>query len=315
MARKIRFTPDGGALYEVTCRTVHSRLLLRPGPLLNEVIVGALGRAQRLYPLEICAFFFASNHFHLLARAEDSDRLARFMGYFNSKLAREVARSTGWRDKVFSRRYQAILVSDEEEAQVGRLVYILSHGCKENLVARPQDWPGVHCITALLTGQPIKGTWFDRTKEWEARLRGEEFGARQFATTEIVTLSPLPCWRDLSAEQYREKIAELVQVIVAQAAARRAATGIEPLGADAILRQHPFSQPAKTKKSPAPLVHAASKRVRNEMRIAYRWFVRAFREAAEYLRAGDRLARFPRGSFPPGLPFVRVGRLAISPAT
>ena len=158
MARKIRFTPDGGALYEVTCRTVHSRFLLRPGPLLNEIIVGALGRAQRLYPLEICAFVFASNHFHLLARAEDSERLARFMGYFNSKLAREVARSTGWRDKVFSRRYQAILVSEEEEAQVGRLVYILSHGCKENLVARPQDWPGVHSVIALLTGQPIEGS-------------------------------------------------------------------------------------------------------------------------------------------------------------
>ncbi len=91
------------------------------------------------------------------------------MGYFNSKLAREVARSTGWRDKVFSRRYQAILVSDEEEAQIGRLVYVLSHGCKENLVARPQDWPGVHSVTALLTGEPIEGTWFDRTREWEAR--------------------------------------------------------------------------------------------------------------------------------------------------
>ncbi len=37
------------------------------------------------------------------------------------------------------------------------------------LVARPQDWPGVHCVTALLTGEPIEGTWFDRTKEWEAR--------------------------------------------------------------------------------------------------------------------------------------------------
>ena len=159
-------------------------------------------------------------------------------------------------------------MSDEEEAQVGRLVYILSHGCKENLVARPQDWPGVHCVTALLTGEPIEGTWFDRTREWEARLRGEEFGARQFAETETLSLAPLPCWGDLSAEQYRERIAEMVEAIIAQAAARRAAAGIEPLGAAAILRQHPFSQPAKTKKSPAPLVHAASKRVRTEVRIA-----------------------------------------------
>jgi len=167
----------------------------------------------------------------------------------------------------------------------------------------------------LLNGQPIEGTWFDRTREWAARQRGEEFGARQFAETEVVQFAPLPCWQHLSSVQYRERIAELVEAIIAMAAARRAAKGIEPLGAAAIHRQHPFSQPAKTKKSPAPLVHAASKRVRTEIKIAYSWFARAFREAAEYLRAGDRLARFPRGSFPPGLPFVRAGRLAISPAT
>ncbi len=67
---------------------------------------------------------------------------------------------------------------------MGRLGYILSHGCKENLVARPQDWPGVHCVTALLTGEPIEGTWFDRTREWKARQRGEELGARQFAESD-----------------------------------------------------------------------------------------------------------------------------------
>jgi hypothetical protein len=28
---------------------------------------------------------------------------------------------------------------------------------------------GVHCVTALLTGLPIEGTWCDCTREWEAR--------------------------------------------------------------------------------------------------------------------------------------------------
>jgi hypothetical protein len=37
---------------------------------------------------------------------------------------------------------------------------------------------------------------------------------------------------------------------------------------------------------------------------AYAWFVGAFRDASEKLRAGDRAAPFPRGSFPPALPFV-----------
>lgn len=39
----------------------------------------------------------------------------------------------------------------------------------------------------------------------------------------------------------------------------------------------------------------------------YAKFVAAFRVAAEQLKAGDRSARFPEGSFPPGLPFVKAG--------
>src|SRR5215208_6733047 len=58
-----------------------------------------------------------------------------FMTYFNSKLAREIGRLTGWRQKIWSRRYQAIVVSQEEEAQEARLAYVLAHGVKEQLVA------------------------------------------------------------------------------------------------------------------------------------------------------------------------------------
>jgi len=52
------------------------------------------------------------------------------------------------------------------------------------------------------------------------------------------------------------------------------------------------------------LFHAASKSARQELYAAYGWFVAAFREAAEKLRAGDRTVSFPAGSFPPALPFV-----------
>ena len=73
-----------------------------------------------------------------------------------------------------------------------------------------------------------------------------------------------------------------------------------------MLRQHPHTQPNKTKKSPAPRFHAASKAIRDGLREAYGLFLAAFRDAAELLKAGDRSARFPVGSFPPGLPFVRA---------
>lgn len=127
---------------------------------------------------------------------------------------------------------------------------------------------------------------------------------RQFATSEILELSPLPCWSHLTAEQYRARIAALVEEIIEEAQVRRKETGIAPLGPAGVLAQNPFSQPMKTKKSPAPLVHAISKKVRKELYAAYGWFVATFREAAEKLRAGDRRVRFPEGSFPPALPFV-----------
>jgi hypothetical protein len=109
-------------------------------------------------------------------------------------------------------------------------------------------------------------------------------------------------------------MAGLVEKITVETAARHKAVGSRPLGPDKILAQHPFGQPAKTKRSYAPRVHAFSREVRKAMVEAYAWFVAAFRDAAEKLRAGDRMARFPEGSFPPGLPFVRGGLSAAGSA-
>jgi hypothetical protein len=67
---------------------------------------------------------------------------------------------------------------------------------------------------------------------------------------------------------------------------------------------HPHTRPSRTKKSPAPFYHAATKVVRKAFWQAYSAFMSAFREAADRWREGNRKARFPVGSFPPGLPFV-----------
>jgi hypothetical protein len=226
------------------------------------------------------------------------------MCYVNSNLAREISRLYGWPDKIWSRRYQAIPVSGEDEAQIARLKYLLANGCKEGLVARPQDWPGVHVARALIQGDDLKGYWFDRTQEYAARNRGEKFDRLQYASVETLHLSPLPCWKHLPAEVWRGRALSLIHEIEEEAAAHRSRTGSQPLGAAAILGQHPHDRPRQTKKSPAPLFHAVSARVHRELWEGYRWFVAAFREAAEKLRAGDRNAVFPVGSFPPALPFV-----------
>jgi hypothetical protein len=57
---------------------------------------------------------------------DTAKELSDFMCYSNSNLAKEIARHTGWRDKVWSQRYQSIVISDEEEVQIARLKYVLA---------------------------------------------------------------------------------------------------------------------------------------------------------------------------------------------
>jgi hypothetical protein len=159
-------------------------------------------------------------------------------------------------------------------------------------------------VREILAGEPIQGTWFNRTQEYAARNRGEDFDRMKYATAETFELTPLPCWAHLTPEVYRQRVAVLVEEIESEAAAELAKSGRVPLGVDGVLRQSYETRPTRSKKSPAPLYHAATRALRKAFWEAYSLFVAAFREASERLRAGDRTARFPLGSFPPGLPFV-----------
>src|SRR3954470_5823299 len=304
MARKLRYLPEPRTLVFITCRTVQGRFLLRPGPALNDIVLGTLGRCQRNHDLTLCAVTALSSHFHLLAVVEDARQIAGFMRDFKSKLAREVNRLTRWQGPVFARRYDMAVVSEEEGAQIERLAYILSNGVKEDLVEHARDWPGVQSVRALLDGEPLTGHWFERTREYAARNRRLPFERLRFATKEHVLLSPIPCWAHLAPDRYRERVAALVESIEEDAALRRRQSKGAVLGVKAILAKDPLYRPAKLARSPAPLLHAFSKAARRAFYEGFSWFVSAFRTAAERLKAGDRNAPFPAGSFPPALPFV-----------
>jgi hypothetical protein len=202
------------------------------------------------------------------------------MGYVQGNVAREAGRLIEWKEHFWSRRYQSIPVSHEAAAQVEVFEYIMGHGVKEFLVERVLDWPGVHSARSLLTGEPMTGVWFNRTQEYAARRRGEDFDKMKYATPEVLTFDPLPCWAHLSEERRRERVAEVIERIDAAAAARIAATGKTPPGPAVVRNQRPHDQTNRPKRSPAPLFHAATKAMRQEMWDAYAWFVGAFRQAA-----------------------------------
>ncbi len=259
---------------------------------------------MRLYPVEVHAFAFLSNHYHLLLTTPTPQRLSAFMNYLNSNLAREAGRLVRWREKFWGRRYQAILVSDEEESQVHRLRYILAHGAKEGLVASPCDWPGAHAARALIEGTALQGRWHNRTLEFQARRKRLPVEPGTFVEHESVSLTQLPCWSALDPDSYRSRLRDLISEVEAAARQHLAESGREPLGFDAVCRQNPHLEPNRIKKGPAPLVHAATKAARDALRSSYRRFVAAYRTAASRLRLGILDAEFPAGAFPPAMPIV-----------
>ena len=304
MGRRLRYIPEGGAVVEITSRTVGARYLLKPSQEVNEVIIGVLARAQRFYEVPIHALVFMSNHYHLLISVEDACQMARFMNYVNGNLAKEVGIFNDWHEKYWSRRYQGIVVYNQEHEQVERIRYILSHGCKEGLVGSPQEWPGVNCAQALMEGISLKGLWFNRSRENNALRRGKAFHRLEFTAVETLTFDPLPCYHHLSKTAYRRWISEVVADITSETTARHRLEKTVPLGVRPTLAISPHERPSLPKNSWAPLFHAASKKARRELRDAYGWFVAAYREAVEKLREGDLSANFPPGSFIPSLAMI-----------
>jgi hypothetical protein len=109
------------------------------------------------------------------------------------------------------------------------------------LVADAREWPGVHAIQPLLDGEPVQGHWFDRTQEYAARRRGEEFDRLRYATLYTVTLSPLPCGEELPPEILKKRIAEVVEEIATEAAAWREKAAVPSAGSG----QDPPAEPSR----------------------------------------------------------------------
>ena len=292
-------------MVEVSQRTIQGRHLLKPSPRFNQIFLGALAKAQGESCIPIHAVVCLSSHFHLLASPQSVEQMATFMCHFQANLSKEVGLLYDWPGTLFDKRYHAIPVSDEPEAHVARLEYLLAQGCKENLVASPREWPGVHSVAALIDEQPLMGLWVDRRRLWAARQRGGHVAEEEFTQKLEVKLSALPCWAHLSYAEYRQRMIDLVDKIEIETKARHQADGTRPAGPSRVLRGSPHRRPEELARKPRPRFHAHRKKMHLILRDALNQFLYAYRRAADRVRNGEWPVEFPAGCFPPRLPFTR----------
>jgi REP element-mobilizing transposase RayT len=295
-----QFDPE--TIFFVTSRTIQSRFLMVPSEKTNELIGGILARAVRQCQVELFAYVFTSNHFHAMVRAPSAVAMSKFMQRLQSNIAVKIGRLVGWRGRFFGRRYSAEPILDEG-AQVERLVYILSHGVKEGLVARSREWPGLSCLQALVNGEiSSKHAWRDWTRRWKMQTRNGgnvgRFSADCPSETEVLELTPLPCWASLTAHERTGVVGELLAQIDA------AAPNPTTQGTRHITEQDPHGAPLETKHTPRPKAHASTKRRWIEGVQRYMHFLSAFRRASRAWMEGAFDAEFPLHSFRPPPWFV-----------
>jgi REP element-mobilizing transposase RayT len=280
---------EAGIPYFLTIRCLHGRLFLRPSERTNEVVGGVLARAARLAGVEVFAFVFASNHIHLLVRAPVGN-ISWFMQYLLTNISKKVGAVVGWRGAFWERRYSAEPVLDDE-ALLGRIRYILSHGVKEGLVASCQEWPGLSSLPMMLDGAPRRFRWFHWSDRWRERRLGKpwaRFDERCSRAEHLVLAQiPHPAFRDAPSRlQMLEKLLHGIRE-------HGAALHKRFRGRAWVLAQRPQHRPDRPARTPRPLCHTSSGKLLDEFREKARAFTTAFLSASQRWRSGDFSAVFP----------------------
>lgn len=277
--RPLRSSLPGG-LYELSSRIAGGQLLATPTKEVHDLILGVIGHAMRAHNVQLHAFVFMSNHYHMLLSVPDSTTLSDFMCLLNANISRELNLINDRDGAMWGRRFRSIPISPDRATQLWRLRYILAHGVKENLVAKPSDWPGASSLPWMRDGTVLVGKWIRRTELYYAR-RHKNFVENMAAFTTLypIELTVLPCWQHLPEAGWRKLVQDMITAIEAEADEAREADGTPPLGVAAVLAQHPFSR-VRSKRSRAPTVLCVDAVTHRALRAELRSREAAWRDAA-----------------------------------
>ena len=126
----------------VTTRTEEG-LPLVPTYAINMIIESALASANKLYPVNLIAFSFQLNHFHMLVHVIDPVNVSRFVGYVKQEIAHRLNRLLGRRKRtVWADGFDSpTILSPETVFQ--KIAYTLCNPVKDNVVKSLDESPFV----------------------------------------------------------------------------------------------------------------------------------------------------------------------------
>lgn len=266
----------------ITTRTVESRLWLVPNSRTRKLFGGILARYQEIFSIEIYAYIFLGNHYHLIIKAPKSNT-----DEFIENVNREISRRINWFHKkegpLWSRRYvdqQIITENDLLEC----FLYVTTNSARHGLTKDPHDWPGLCSINHVVHEQ-------DR-----------RFSFRHYTDSRIthhrLRISVLPQFKKMPPETRKLHISKLLQQRMLEINAER---GDKFLNLEEIKDVSPGEKPASTKKTPKASFYSKCAKTIMETRKALKELRAIYSEASFRYRLGEKHVDFPKFTFLPPL--------------
>jgi REP element-mobilizing transposase RayT len=299
-----------GDIHMVTNRCEEGRFFMKPTREVVDIIRYWFGRsmAQHGAGLEVYAFCFMSNHFHVLCR-DTGGQLAKFMGYFQGNVARALNGHLGRGPAHFWQGHYHDQIVDGPRMFWQKYLYVTTNPVKSGLVNKAAEWKGFCSFKASLSGKRIYAHGVDQTRLHHASRGKKKPNPGDFVERFEFELAIPPGFEEMSQPVRAREIGRMVRKAEKFRAAQR---GNRPaLGMDRVLRMSSQHRPKAPPRLPHRRFACDSKQREHERLEEYRQFIAAYKNTYAQFRSASLRGfvfrgQWPRGSFPPSCDAVVV---------
>jgi len=276
-----------GSSYLITRRCSRREFRLLPSRAVNQIIHYCLAYAAHCTGTWVHAVQTMSNHWHLVV-TDPEGNLPKFMEIVHKLIAKCLNAKFEWEENLWSCEKASAVRLEDEGSILSKIVYVLINPVAAGLVAFVRDWLGFHTAdTRFGTSLKVKRpkVFFRANGDMPDELSLELVRPDAFS------------WMDDAAFTARVRDEVARQETAIQDAFR--AQGRTFLGTKRCLKLSRSSRP-RTKEpmfEPSPTVAANDTAIRKAAVARQRAFVKAYREAYELWKAGDRDVLFPPGTY------------------
>jgi len=271
-----------GSTLAVVRRCSERRFFLRPSRRLNRVIRFLLGTYARKHGIELHAFAFMGNHFHLIL-TDPRRRLPKFMEQLDAMLTRVINKHLGRQGRLWESKPYTHWIFETREELLQHLVYVAANPVEAWVVRTPDRWPGVLSLPAHVgkiqrVRCPREGL-FGRGREGSALAPESE-----------LELHVPPFFE--SEERCRRLYQVALDAYLEELHAREGSYS----GRDSAKRLDPFSAPRDARSGPTFSLIPALTNATKEKRLELKLWRRSVRDAFHRWR-NNKSTRFPEGTW------------------